>query len=186
MTLIALTGYARAGKDTVGRILLEEWGSGLRVAFADVLREMAYALDPFVTYESGWVRLAHLVDEVGWDRAKTSSPDVRRLLQRLGTEAGREVLGTDIWVDTAFERKVVPALGRGIPVVITDCRFPNEAEAVTNHGGEVWRIVRPGAKPALGHVSDRALDDYPVTRTIHNLGDMTHLRSEVQRTVNER
>ena len=40
-------------------------------------------------------------------------------------------------------------------VVITDCRFINEAEAIRAAGGVVWRIVRPGAG-AQGGISGHA------------------------------
>lgn len=194
--LIGLSGYAQTGKDTVGQLLVQEWDYQ-RVAFADSLREMLYALNPMVDAvidtslidvpEWGLTTFAvqALVDEVGWERAKAAPASegseqwsVRAYLQRLGTEAGRDILGDDIWVKTAH-RKVQAAQFKGYDVVITDVRFPNEYAAVLKGGGQVWRITRPGITPATAHVSETALDDFHFDVTIDNSGSYDDLARKV-------
>lgn len=159
--VLGLAGYAQSGKDTFARFLVEDHGF-VRVAFADTLRDMLYALNPAVRGLSGeWLDLQELIDGsewfsgIGWERAKLETPDVRGMLQRLGTEAGREILGQNIWVDTAM-KKLTP----GRRYVFTDVRFPNEFDAIKAAGGKVIRLQRDGRTAVNAHPSETALDDH--------------------------
>lgn len=173
--LVALSGYAQVGKDSVGRFLIEDHGF-TRFAFADKLREVVYALNPVVNAR----RVQEVVDDVGWDRAKVEVPEIRRLLQAMGTEAGRKILGENVWVNAVFEQ-----IGRqrGLSVVptdhdyvITDCRFVNEAQAVKDRGGFVVRVNRPGVGPVSGHPSETSLNDWEFDLVINNDGSLDDLR----------
>jgi hypothetical protein len=166
--IIGLSGYARTGKDTVAEVLAEMGWQ--RRAFADTLRKMVYALDPYVT---GNLRVADLVDSVGWEEAKVGYPEVRRLLQRMGTEAGRQVLGEDVWVRTTLSSLSVGNY------VITDCRFRNEADAIRAAGGQIWRIRRPGFGAVNAHSSERSLDNYFFDFYLDNEGTIDELRTVV-------
>lgn len=159
--VIGLSGYAQSGKDTIAAYLVEHDGWE-RVAFADTLREAVYTLDPTIKSQVfGEYRhraLRSVVDEFGWDAAKTSpvwGDEVRQLLQRMGTDVGRQLLGDNVWVDLAM-RKLEP----GHKYVFTDVRFPNEAEAIKRVGGHMWRVKRPNCGPVNGHVSETALDTF--------------------------
>ena len=159
--LIGLSGYAQAGKDSLGAALVKNHGF-TRYAFADALKEMAYRLNPIIDKDHrGYIRLKEVVDVQGWEEAK-ENPEVRRLLQVMGTEAGRELLGENIWVDTVLNK-----VG-GDNVVITDCRFPNEAMAVRLRNGFIVRIERPGVGAANDHDSETSLDDWPFDVTVTN------------------
>lgn len=171
---IGLMGYARAGKDTAAKVLVEEFGY-TRVAFADPLREAVLRLNPFTA--SGF-RLADIVSASGWEGAKTY-PEVRRLLQVMGTEVGRELFGQDIWVDTAF-RLANEIQG---PIVFTDVRFPNELESITARNGTLVRIVRPNTAPVNGHASETALDGYRPDCVLVNDGTVEALQAQVRRMV---
>ena len=171
ITLVALSGLAGSGKDVAAAQMAS--GGWRRQAFADKVRQVAYALDPIIPVLTGYVRLAPLVDEYGWDRVKRSYPEVRRLLQRIGTEGGRQVLGQDVWVDAAL-RKVTG------PTIFTDCRFPNEADAVRARGGVAIRIERPGLESLRDehgqvHLSETALDGYAFDAVIRNQGSVEDL-----------
>ena len=159
--LIGLHGFPGAGKDTVARLLADAGYS--RIAFADKLREALLGLNPVVIVEGGrGVRLAPLVKAHGWDVLKRRVPEVRELLQRLGTEAGRNIHGEDVWVRLALWH-VLPEDN----VVITDCRFPHEFAAIRARGGVMVNVVRPDCGPVNDHVSERAL---PCDYTIHTDG----------------
>lgn len=178
--IIGLSGYARSGKDSVADILVEEYGF-VPLSFADKLRDALYALNPLVTHDKGKNRLLFVtdlqtvIDEHGWDGVKSTpyGPEVRRLLQRMGTDAGRNVLGDDIWVKAAFND-----VRKGKNYVFTDCRFPNEASGV-QRDGQVWRITRPGVGPANDHISEIGLDTWPFSRIILNDQDLDILRLKV-------
>jgi hypothetical protein len=68
-------------------------------------------------------------------------------------------------------------------VVITDVRFDNEAQAIVNAGGEVWRVERPGwrclADDAATHQSEAGVSDHLITRIIDNSGSLDDLRAEL-------
>jgi len=194
--LVGLSGYAQAGKDTAARVLIEHFGFK-RVAFADALRDVLYALNPMVDVigadgmpDGVWAVQA-LVDQIGWEQAKASGPawsefTVRKLLQRLGTEAGRQVLGDNIWVDTAMRQVdgLMPGeVKYGGRYVITDVRFPNEYQAIKQRGGQVWRIVRPGTEPVNAHPSETALDRYSFDASFINDGSILEFDRNVHRAM---
>lgn len=172
--MIGLSGYARSGKDTVGKLLVERHGY-TRVAFADPMRKMALAIDPIIDHYGSYgsnvrpVRLSEAVDSVGWDRAK-SVPEVRRFLQRLGTEAGREIFGSDFWIDIALK-----GYTQADNLVLTDVRFRNEADAIKKNDGVVVRILRPGIEPPNSHASERDLDGWAFDYLLKNEGSLEDL-----------
>lgn len=165
--LIGITGRKQAGKDTLAARLTAAHGF-TPVAFADPMRDMALALDPLV---DGHYRLSELVKAQGWDVAKESCYEVRRTLQRLGTEAGRGVLGESVWVDAAMRR--VDAIDGS--VVVTDVRFPNEADAIREAGGIIVRVTRPGQVLGDTHPSETSMDGYPVHVEVTNDGTIEQL-----------
>lgn len=175
MILVGLTGVARSGKDTVGQILVKKRGFERR-AFADKLRAVAYGASPLVRRNEGdIIDLARLVDMVGWEKAKAHT-DVRGFLQRLGTEGVRNNLGEHAWVLAGVKDLVDTDR-----VVFTDVRFGNEAFAIRERGGEVWRVERPGFGPINNHVSDAGLDDGYIDRVIVNDGTLGQLYDKVLR-----
>lgn len=178
--LIGITGFATAGKDTAADYLVKEYGY-TRVAFADPMREMLYATNPIINayvvgIKVGFVRLQELVDFQGWEATKIVNPEVRELLQRLGTEAGRKVLGDTIWTDTLLKK--VEAIDGD--VVIADVRFEDEAIATRAHGGKVIRITRPGVKSVNDHVSDKGIPDTFVDYEISNNGTIKELEIKIE------
>lgn len=179
--LIGVSGYAQAGKDSVGLILVENHGFK-RTAFADRMRQMALAINPIIDFaHEGFagrpVRLDEIVSGVGWERAKKNE-EVRSLLQKLGTDGGRVCLGEDVWV-----RATLRSIAKKANWVITDVRFPNEAAAIIARKGTLVRIVRPHNGPANGHVSERALDNYNFDYKIDNDGTLVELEEMVKHFV---
>jgi hypothetical protein len=150
--IVGLSGYARVGKNEAAKGL--ELLGFQTVAFADKLREFLYTLNPYV---NPGVRLQEVIDEHGWDGYKTThfDPEIRGLLQRLGTDCGRELISQNIWVDATL-------LGRPLnqDIAITDVRFPNEVEVIKKLGGIVVRLEKSGVGPVNDHPSETALDNY--------------------------
>lgn len=176
--IIGLSGYAGSGKDTVGRHLVDEHGF-FRIAFADALRNVAYELNPIIAggmYENDvkLVYLREVVDTMGWDEAKAYYPEVRKALQVLGVSI-REY-NPKFWIHIAAE-KMLDVIKRGGDVVITDVRFPNEAELIETIGGEVWRIERPDVEQVNEHISESAMDDWSFKHTLKNDSDIFDLHS---------
>lgn len=119
---------------------------------------------------------------------------VRELLQKLGTEAIRDGLHPNAWVNAAmagYKPTVVGYDGDGSPVselphwIFTDCRFPNEAQAIKDRGGFVIRIDRPGIGPVNNHPSETALDDWDFDYKIANVSDLESLKHTVKLLMNK-
>jgi hypothetical protein len=76
------------------------------------------------------------------------------MLQKIGTEAMRDNLHPDVWVNALFT-----TYGYNSRWIITDVRFPNEIERIKQYDGILIKIVRPGIV-AMEHCSERALDNF--------------------------
>lgn len=170
--LIGLNGRARSGKDTAASHLVANYGY-TRVGWADALRACAHAVNPIVGWDRmGPVRWAQLHNELGYEAAKDDpeyGPEFRRILLLMGTEAGRQILGENVWVNTLLDK-----LAPDKRYVIADTRFPNEAEAVTERGGVVIRIERPGL-PRIDHPSETGLDLWEFDAVVQNDGSIHDL-----------
>jgi hypothetical protein len=116
----------------------------------------------------------------------------REFLQKLGTEAMRDGLHTNVWVNAlfadytpthyligAFDTKLTD----GDPIypnwIITDMRFPNEMEAVESRKGVTIKVVRPGTSVGT-HPSETALDDAYFDHVISNNGTIQDLVEKVR------
>jgi len=171
--IIGLSGYAQSGKDTVANILVQHHGYK-RVAFADKIRECLFALDPIISVRAEFpLHLSEYFDDFGWEAAKKVT-EVRRLMQVLGTEVGRNIIDPQLWIEMALGNVEV-----GDKVVVTDVRFPDEAQEIKWMFGEIWRIERRGIYAANGHTSETALDDWIFDRTLDNSGDIQMLEELV-------
>jgi len=175
--IIGLTGYAQSGKDTVAKILVDNYGY-TRVAFADKIRELLYEMAPKVVlgYDTH-SNVQLMVDSFGWDKAKTN-PEIRAMLQKLGMGA-RKVFGDDFWIKQAL----APAL-KNEKIVVTDVRFTNEANMVTHFGGQIWRVKRLGVEAVNDHISESEMDDYKVDQIFVNNGTIEDLESLVKTRMN--
>jgi hypothetical protein len=101
----------------------------------------------------------------------------RKILQLLGTEAGREIIHPNIWVNSLFADYTTDSNW-----IITDVRFPNEAQAIKDRGGIVIRVERPGGESHCGgaHASETALDTYNFDYVIDNEGNIDELIDKVK------
>jgi hypothetical protein len=108
---------------------------------------------------------------------------VRQLLQKLGTEAMRDGLHTNVWVNALFADYNPVARLKGADILpnwcITDMRFPNEMEAVVKRKGITIRVVRPGTSTGT-HPSETALDDAEFDYEIINDGTIEDLIEKVR------
>jgi hypothetical protein len=196
--LLGISGYAQAGKDTIADRLCEVHGFE-RVAFADLLRRCAEALDPivglhitpaieithagdltpqFIDPDAAVITYTQALAIYGYEESKSRFPEFRGILQRLGTDVGRKLLDDNIWVDATLA-----SLQDGVDYVITDARFTNEAQAIIDKGGLMVRVERDGTGPVNDHPSETALDDWFFDYTIQNNGTIEELNDKVDRFV---
>lgn len=122
------------------------------------------------------------------DNYKLCKTTPRRLLQILGTEAGRKLIHPNIWVNALMaDYKQLGVVGDNIKGIyklypnwiITDVRFPNEVEVIKRKDGFVIRTNRNSTDNSY-HESEIALDDYPFTYELDNNGSILNLVKQVK------
>lgn len=174
--IIGFTGQKEVGKDTAGAHLIKAWDFERR-AFADPLKKAAAALfnipfwevdkhksDPTVFAALGYKNeptSTHVVElpdgSLGASQpahmwSPISEYTFRHLLQRLGTEVGRNIFGENFWVDQCLP---VGGYYAGRKIVVTDVRFQNEVDRIHEIGGIVCRIKRPAVNAEVpDHASE--------------------------------
>lgn len=143
--IIGVTGFIGSGKDTIADYLVTHHGFK-RVSFAASLKDAVAAV-------FGWDRellegttkssreWREEVDE-WWSNRLGREITPRWVLQYWGTEVCRNGFHQDIWV-ASVENKLRQAKDN---IVITDCRFENEVNAIKNAGGITMRVER-GKRP---------------------------------------
>jgi hypothetical protein len=165
-TIIAFTGLAGTGKSTAAAHLADNRGF-VRVRFAGPLKAMMAVLGCTEREIDGDLK------ETPCELLGGKTP--RYAMQTLGTEWGRDLIASDLWIrawNSALSQ--VPV---GVPVVVDDCRFPNEAAAVTAAGGILVNVQRPGAGTASVHSSEA--HSLPAATTLHNTLSEQNLREQV-------
>jgi len=132
--VIGFCGYARSGKDTAAGFLIEQ--NWRRLAFADNLKADLCKLLGITLEELDEKKAALRPLMVEYGRAaRALNPDV--WVRRLAVQVQR------LAVQMQFE---VGAGAQGI--VITDVRYPNEAEWVRSLCGITVKVTREGLEPA--------------------------------------
>jgi hypothetical protein len=96
---------------------------------------------------------------------------IRNLLQKEGTQDGRNRLGDDIWINH-LDKWMEIHKSKGVHTfLITDVRFKNEAEYIKRMGGKIIRVEAPERNKDLiirqkldpltvNHISETDLDNY--------------------------
>ena len=174
--IVGLGHKARTGKDTVAAYLNQDHAF-VRVAFADALKAACCTIFGLTQKQ------ANGADKEAIDPFWNTTP--RDILQRVGTECLRRGFGDDVWIK-ALERRVEGLVSQGVSVVVTDVRFPNEAEAIKKWGGVLVRVDRKVA-PTIGgssHASEVSLVNYSGwDAVLKNEGTLEELRDKVRQLV---
>jgi hypothetical protein len=144
--IIGVCGFIGSGKDTIADYLVNNHGFR-RESFANTLKDAVSAVFGWDrTMLEGRTKEARAWREQvdTWWAERLGMPDLtpRLMLQLWGTEVCRKGFHDDIWI-ASLENKLRTSKD---DVVISDCRFPNEIQAIKNAGGKVVRVVR-GPEP---------------------------------------
>jgi hypothetical protein len=140
--IIGICGFIGSGKDTVADYLVN-FHEFRRESFASTLKDAVAAV-------FGWDRTMlegrtkearewrEQVDPWWAERLLMPTLTPRWVLQYWGTEVCRKAFHDDIWI-ASLENKIRNSKDS---VVISDCRFPNEIQAIREAGGTIVWVQR--------------------------------------------
>ena len=190
-------------------ILGEEWWS-VKKWYPNDNPAKDFTLIPYEGFDE---RIFDGDDACMWEVIKMTP---RLMLQLMGTECGRQLIHPQIWVnslmsdykplvsvqpillDLGSSNTQLEKMGPPIPIeypnwIITDCRFPNELEAVEKRNGFTIRVVRPKPREVFlmnahetintftkEHASESALDSSAFQYELTNDGTMVDLIDKVR------
>lgn len=166
--ILGLGGYAGAGKDAFADCMMNHNAVWKKTYMSYALEQALLALDPYV--DGNLTRYSELHSVVGYTDSKNNQ-EVRRLLQRLGTEVGRSMFGENVWVD-----KMMDVASEHAFVIVTGIRYPNEIDAVVDSGGTTAWVSRPGVGPINSHSSDNTVKPDLFDHHIENDGSLEDLQ----------
>ena len=183
--IIALTGYSGSGKDTAASYLIEHYGFQ-KMSFAATLKDAIAAV-------FGWPRdmLEGLTNEsrewrdkkdVWWSNKLDMYVTPRKILQLWGTEVCRQHFHEDIWI-MSLERQL-SQLSETAKIVITDCRFENEAAMIRSIGGKMihvrrWITASGTVTNSSEHKSESGIEVDDADMIISNNGTLQELYENV-------
>lgn len=204
--LIAISGHMGSGKDTVAEIINlllveKDKPSYENRKFSYKVKKIASILTgfPVEKFEDRKFKESIMSDE--WGTVKPNILNsigpfenisfnhlitVRKFLQTIGTEAMRDGLHKDVWINALFSEynfNCKPGTPDYPNWVITDLRFKNELEAIRARGGITIRINRNGFKDI--HISERELDKETFDYVINNNGSFEKLVKKVRKILNK-
>jgi hypothetical protein len=203
--IIGLTGKAGSGKDTIGKYIESEYGFK-RVAFADKLKELAYASNPLVTFRNSFIYKNkfdnlknYIVMSASFTEYSGTEPEeynliyLKYLVDEIGWDkakeiesvreylqnmgvGGREIFGEDFWVNELFN-----TLDLMQNYVITDVRFDNEAKRILNCSFRNMILYVDRDIPKINnHISEHGISKSLITLTVNNNGTTDDLHTTIK------
>lgn len=180
ITGVGFTGKMLAGKDTCANYLesaILKWKGPnytvKRMAFADSLKD-------FCMKYLGLTKHQCYDQEGKKEYNEFWGMTNREILQRVGTEAMRNGFHPDVWAKIT-ELKIKDAVDNGEFFIITDVRFPNEAETIIRNGGIIIEVLRPNTESngIQNHASEQRLPINLISRQVMNDKDLDNLKNEM-------
>lgn len=198
--VIGFCGAAKSGKDSAVNALADSLIAlnvlQKKMAFADPIRQIAGIFgfsDQVLSDQACKEHWAHpwLTE---YSNGKNIPVTPRRFMQLVGSEMFRNNLHPNVWVDflgskideldnelnndnymSGYKLRDEPRKDVWSPkavVLISDVRFPNEAEMIRKRGGYIFRITRNTQQDQNGewrkHESEKFVDELPVNLGILN------------------
>jgi hypothetical protein len=175
MAIIGISGHAQSGKDKTASIIQEFCPKQYWVVqkFATPLKTVAAYLTgfPVDAFEDNDFKCKRLGEEWG-------CITVREFLQKLGTDAVRNNLHKNTWVNQVMS--TYESYLNHPNWIITDVRFPNEADAILKNDGFIIRLNRQVGE-VMPHESETALDHYQNFKyVIDNNGSLDFLKDYIR------
>jgi len=177
--IIALySSVPQSGKSTIAQHLEAAWGFET-LKFAGPLKAMLYALLRQVNDDTDWCWECIEGKLKEKKMAVLGGKSPRDLMVSLGTDWGREMVSSSLWVDL-LKVRATAALKDERSVVIDDMRFPNEYAVLDHLGAHFIHVIRLGAIENGDAATEGLLDTMPWTVTwAAGDGHPEQLRDEV-------
>lgn len=178
--VIGISAKKQHGKDTVANIIQELTNNRFKIIkFADKLKDFVCELINCTRedLEDEDFKNTHLGSEWDFidDRGVTQAMTPRLLMQKIGTDALRNNVHKNIWVNATFSKYCEKCNW-----LITDLRFPNELSTIKAKGGITIRVNRPSIISNDDHISETSLDNSEFDYTIENDSDLESLKEKVK------
>jgi hypothetical protein len=159
--IIGILGLAGSGKSTIANILVDDYGFK-QESFAKPLKDSVSTifswdrelLEGSTPHSRQW---RETIDEY-WSNELNKEITPRKVLQEIGTEVFRNNFHQDIWIKSLKKR----ILDSNDNIVITDCRFINELQAIEEVGGKLYRVIRgdlPEWYDIAKNINDESIKD---------------------------
>lgn len=194
MNLIAITGKAGSGKDTIATYIENKYANCYVEAFATPLKQACAAAFgiPIENFQDTFLKET---DNDFWG----VSP--RMISQFVGTEMFRDMMtslipdvGKNFWVERmrGLIKGEIPTENGAVytnedTILISDLRFQNEYEFITSEKGIVLQVVKDGQEGNVGlsgHASEAGFEtSADNTWLIYNDGTLEELYEEVEKAL---
>jgi hypothetical protein len=171
--IIGITGKKFSGKDTLAKYFIDKYGYK-RIAFADVLKDICKTIFNFSDDQLYGNKKEE--EDIYWKITP------RKVLQFIGTELFRNqignilpLIGDKIWIESV--RKQI-LLNENQKYIITDIRFQNELDMVTELGGMTMKIRRDNLVYDT-HDSEINISTFIVDHEIENNNTIEELHEKI-------
>jgi hypothetical protein len=186
--IIGLCGIQGAGKDTVGDILVSEYGF-IKLTFASTLKDIVSVLFSWprdllegITEESRIWR--ETVDDFWTEKTGFANFTPRKALQLIGTDLFRIHFCNDIW-SNIVENKIITTLKNNpkTNIVVSDCRFSNEFNLIKQFPDSyIIKVVRTPdiSLNGLSHSSETEWLNYNFDEILQNDNSICELQIKLK------
>lgn len=175
-TIILVSGKKRAGKDTVAQMIVEQLDDSYSISRLSFAEPMKYiiastfdvALEDLEDYKNFPKLYPVMVMHSELVKPFELSTDMRKILQRFGTEAMKKQFGDDVWSELLY-KKIHSDI-----TVVSDWRFKSELEFLKKQKGVkviTVRVNRVGQVVHDEHISEKDLEDVETDFTLNNEDD---------------
>lgn len=173
--LIGITGHKFSGKSTVANMLSEMLNYKVD-SFARPLKEIVCALSgcAMEQLEDYDFKENEVVPEHLWAFCANEKHNYRSLLQGIGDYLRSK--NPNIFIDSVL-------VGDTSNLIISDCRFPNEAKAIRDSGGIIVKVVRDNVTKSDTHQSETMIDSIDAEYVLVNTKSIETLRGAVRSLV---
>jgi hypothetical protein len=181
--IIGISGRMGSGKDTVAK-MIQEIDAKYRVEETSIweIKKYASALKKIASILTGVPETMFEVPEFkeknmpeSWRNTNGYLMTYREFLQKLGTEAVRNNIHHNAWVNALMSSCTYKDNW-----IITDVRFHNEMDAIKKKNGIIIRVTRSDQDHKSYHISENALDSETFDFVIENEGGLTELKNKVE------